>query len=345
MYRALICILFLSFFFLPLQKAASQSVRPYAGEFLQLGVGARSLALGGAAVSISSDATAGYWNPAGLTKLEYPMLTGMHEARFDNTVKYDYGALAVPIGRDASAAISVLHIGIDDIKDTRSALVDRNNNGLFDGDDYIDYTKVKSFGNYDWAVLLSYGKEYDTTLSYGVNAKFISRKLDQQNTAVGLGADIGFRYKLDDAITLGALAQDITTTLLSYSTGTKELVSPTLKVGGSYKLNIADSGYHRLLFVSDLDLRFENRGVVAQVHAGPISGDFHFGAEYQMGNLLAVRAGYNDLNMFSVGAGIKLSKLNIDYSFLSFNRQDQLGNTHRISFGFSLEQPKWKRKE
>jgi hypothetical protein len=47
--------------------------------------------------------------------------------------------------------------------------------------------------------------------------------------------------------------------------------------------------------------------------------------------------------MFSIGAGVKLPKLNIDYSFLSFNSQDQLGNTHRVSFTITFEQAKWKR--
>lgn len=327
---------------LPLISRA-QSIQNYAGEFLQLGVGARSLAMGGAAISTANDATAGYWNPAALNLLSYPSVSGMHEARFDNTVKYDYGALAIPLSASSSASVSVLHIGVSDIKDTRSALVDRNNNGVFDDDDYIDYTKVRSFGNHDWGVLLSYAKAIDTNFSYGVNAKFISRQLDPQNSATGLGADVGARYQVNPSVAVAAVIQDVTTTLLSYTTGTKELISPTLKLGGSYLLDITDNGYHRVLLSSDADVRFENRGSVSEVHAGPLSADLHFGAEYQLGNLLAIRGGYNDLKMFSVGAGIKLGKLNIDYSFLSFNGEDELGNTHRISFSFTFEQPKWKR--
>ena len=73
-------------------------MRTYAGEFLQLGVGARSLALGGAAAAISDDVTAGYWNPAGLTAINYPTFGAMHEARFDNTVQYNYAAVALPLG-------------------------------------------------------------------------------------------------------------------------------------------------------------------------------------------------------------------------------------------------------
>ncbi|MFI5264224.1 MAG: hypothetical protein ACHQM6_06895, partial [Candidatus Kapaibacterium sp.] len=80
------------------------------------------------------------------------------------------------------------------------------------------------------------------------------------------------------------------------------------------------------------------------VHVGPLSSDFHFGLEYQFKRLIAIRAGYNDVKMFTVGAGLRLPRLSIDYAFQSFSAQDQLGNTHRISFTLSLEQEKWKRK-
>jgi hypothetical protein len=322
----------------------AQNVADYAGEFLQLGVGARSLALGGAGAAISEDATAGYWNPAGLGTLQFPMVTAMHETRFDGTVNYNYGALAVPLDARTTVALSILNIGISGILDTRNALVDANNNGQLDPNEYLDYNKVSQFSNYDWVGLLSFAKALDSSLSWGVNAKIIYRRLDPQTTATGLGFDLAARYKPWDALTLGAVAQDITTTLLSYSTGTKELVSPTIKLGAAYVWRITDDGAHRLMPTVDADLRFEDRGSVAQVHAGPISADLHEGLEYQFKNLFALRGGYNDMNMWSVGAGISFSKLHIDYAYLGFNGQDQLGATHRVSISFLLDQPKWKRK-
>src|SRR5690348_4596270 len=82
------------FFFLILLLSANssfaQSFAAYAGEFLQLGTGARSLAMGNAAIVSSNDATVGYWNPAGLSDILYPSIVGMHEARFDNTVQHDF---------------------------------------------------------------------------------------------------------------------------------------------------------------------------------------------------------------------------------------------------------------
>ena len=45
------------------------------GEFLLLGAGARGLALGGAYAAMASDASALYYNPAGLSLMERPEAT------------------------------------------------------------------------------------------------------------------------------------------------------------------------------------------------------------------------------------------------------------------------------
>ena len=338
--------------------ARAQSVVNYSGEFLQLGVGARSLAMGGTGAAISGDATAGYWNPAGLTELQFPMVTGMHESRFDATVKYDYGAVGIPLDARTSAGLSVLHLGIGDIRDTRNALVDLNNNGQLDPDEYLNYSKVRSFSNYDWVAIISFAhgagpnvvhllspstdSQSVASVAWGVNAKIIYRRLDPQTTASGIGFDVGTRYHLNDAITLAAVAEDITTTLLSYSSGTKELVSPTVKFGADYRWYLTADGAHRLMPTIDADMRFEKR--VGQIEAGPLSLDLHEGIEYAYKNVFALRAGYNEMNMWSAGAGIAFSKFHVDYAYLSMSGQDGLGPTHRISFSILLDQPKWKRK-
>jgi hypothetical protein len=310
---------------------------------MQLGVGARSMALGGAGAAISEDVTAGYWNPAGLTKLRYPSVAGMYESRFDGTVRYNYGAFGAPMGTDASIGLSVFNISIPGIKDTRNAWIDMNQNGSVDPDDRFDTSKVKTFSNYDWGIYLSYAKTADSQLSYGATAKVLLRKLEEENSALGFGFDIGVRYLLTERIVLAATAQDITTTLLSYTTGTKELVTPTLKLGTAFHVFVTEDGYHRLIPTLDADVKFDSRGKTAMVAAGPLSADFHLGMEYRFGELFAIRGGYSEQKALTFGAGVKLPKLNVDYAFMSFNNRDQLGNTHRISFAFTFEQEKWKR--
>jgi hypothetical protein len=104
---------------------------------------------------------------------------------------------------------------------------------------------------------------------------------------------------------------------------------------------ITSDGANRLMPTLDADIRFEKR--VGQVEVGPLSLDLHEGIEYAYKNLFAIRAGFNEMRMWSAGAGIAFSKFHVDYAYLGMNAQDQLGPTHRISFSILLDQPKWKR--
>ena len=46
-----------------------------AASFLDIGIGARSLSMGGAFVAVADDPTALYWNPAGMVTVSYTHLT------------------------------------------------------------------------------------------------------------------------------------------------------------------------------------------------------------------------------------------------------------------------------
>ena len=59
---------------------------------LRMGVDARALSMGGAYVAMASDATAGYWNPAGLADIEKASLTAMYSADMSYDRSYNYFA-------------------------------------------------------------------------------------------------------------------------------------------------------------------------------------------------------------------------------------------------------------
>lgn len=309
----------------------------YAGEFMAIGVGGRALGLGGAYAGIASDVTAGYWNPAGLSHLMYPQITLMHDERFGGLVNYDYGAVATPFGHEASLGFSVIRLGVDNIPDTRNAGVDINGNPLppdqWQNADHTDPSRVTYYNSADWAFLVTYAKQMTGDLSLGVNLKIIRRDMEV-GSATGIGFDIGAQYRPTDRILLGANFQDVTTTLIAWSTGTNELISPTLKAGAGY---IIDMFGGRLIPAFDTDIRFENRRTAANAYIGPVSFDFHGGLEYDFRNLVAVRAGYSDIGSLNFGTGIHLPRFDIDYTFARFNGDDQLGNTHRISLTFTLQ--------
>ena len=55
--------------FAAVSKGAIAEEGSHAAEFLSHGVGARALGMGSSFVSIADDATAAYWNPAGLVQI------------------------------------------------------------------------------------------------------------------------------------------------------------------------------------------------------------------------------------------------------------------------------------
>lgn len=315
----------------------------YAGEFMAIGVGGRPLGMGGAYVALANDATAGYYNPAGLIRLNYPQISLMHDERYGNLVNYDFASVAIPYKADMSFGISVMRLGVDGIPDTRKALYDANGDGILDiNTDKLDVSQISEFSDQDWAFYFTFAKKYNSNISFGANVKVISRKIAEYS-AMGVGFDIGAIYTPYENLMLGVNVQDITTTIVAWSTGRNELITPTLKVGSAYALDIWGG---KIIPALDFDIRFENRQYASQFNIGPVSFDPHVGLEYNFRNLFSVRAGYNDVKQFTIGAGVKLPKLNIDYSFARFNMSetDRLPDTHRISLILSIEEPKFLRK-
>jgi hypothetical protein len=327
---------------LPLRESSGETgVAKYAGEFISLGVGARALALGGAYVALANDVTAGYWNPAGLSRIDYPEFMLMHDEAFGSLVNHDYAAAAIPVGKSASLGLSVIRLGVDDIPDTRNAGVDIDGNVTYDPNEFsrIDPNRVTFFNSADWAFYFTYSKRHSENFSYGANLKFIRRDLGD-HSATGIGFDIGAWYSPWENLALGVNLQDITTTFLAWDTGRNELISPTLKMGGAFFLEALGG---RFAPAVDFDVRFENRRYASTAHLGPVSIDVRAGLEYQFKDLVALRVGYSDVKQLTMGAGLHFPMLNIDYSFAKFDGVDQLGNTHRISLMLTLESDQYQR--
>jgi hypothetical protein len=313
---------------------AGTGVGKYAGEFMSIGIGARALGMGGAFTALANDVTAGYWNPAGLSKINYPQLSLMHTEQFGSLINYDYAAVGFPFGKNSSLGISIIRLGVDGIPDTRKALIDENGNGVFDDADRLDYNKITYFNAADWAIYFTYSKKSSENFAYGANLKIIRREMSVGN-ATGIGFDLGVQYSPLDNLLLGANFQDVTTTLVAWNTGTNELISPTLKIGSAYFIEALGG---RFAPAFDVDVRFENRRYASNLNLGPVSFDMHTGLEFDFKNTAAIRVGYSDIGTANFGAGIHLPKFDIDYTFSTSKITDERFNdTHRVSIRFTFE--------
>lgn len=302
----------------------------YAGEFLSIGVGARALGMGGAFTSVANDVTAGYWNPAGLAELSNTHLILMHDERFAGIVNYDYIGLALKPVSLFSFAFSIIRVGVDDIPYTNNAFLDNNGNGIFDPDiDRLDPEKISFISSSDWIMITSFARSINEKFSFGGNVKFIYRKIGE-NSGIGIGFDIGIKYKFS-GFTIGAILKDATSTLIAWDTGRNELVTPSIIAGISREFEIL---WGKFIPSVDLITRFEGRNKTSMLGTDFVSLDLNLGGEYTFKEKISIRSGFTENKELTLGAGLKLNRLDVDYSFAKFN--SELGNTHRISLKFSL---------
>lgn len=313
----------------------------YAGEFLSLGAGARAAGLGGAATALSNDVTAGYYNPAALSEISHLQAAIFHESRFSGQINYDYLAGALPLDAMQTVGISAIRIGLDGIKDSRNALDDANGNGRIDEDDRIDESRITIGGAADWAIFGSYSRRLDDQLSVGGNLKLLYRTV-LDHSAWGLGIDLSALYKPVENLALGATLTDATKSLMTWDTGNQEFIVPQLKLGAAYRYPITEN--HAVTPVIDASLRFEGREQTTMLDLGLASMDFGGGLEYSFRDRVFVRGGYSEFSQITLGVGVKLPKLNIDYAFVKPNAdQEILGPSHRISLRLTLEEERFAR--
>jgi hypothetical protein len=130
---------------------AQSQFRKYSNEFLNIGVGARGLAMGSAQVASVKDGTAGYWNPAGLTGVKDNASANlMHAEYFSGIGKFDYASIAFPMaGNKRTLGITAIRFAVDDIPNTLF---------LVEPDGTINYNNIKEFSSADYAFLVSLGQ-------------------------------------------------------------------------------------------------------------------------------------------------------------------------------------------
>jgi hypothetical protein len=300
------------------------SAAKYAGEFTYLGLGARALAMGGAYVSLADDGFASYWNPAGTAGGPHQAVF-MHSTTFGGLVTYDAAGYSRPLA-GAGCGIVLFRLSVTDIPQTGNALLDINHNGVMDPGERLDYGKITYADNTEWFLLANYSRTLPSGFAAGGNLKLVYKSVGS-SSAWGFGLDAGALKELPWRLTAGIHVTDITTTYLAWSTGRKELITPTARLGLSWRPRFGTAA--PLIFSGAADVRFEGRAVSAQYHIGPASADLHLGWEYWIRERLALRLGL-DQGRFAAGAGLRLGRFSVDYAFLG---SSELGSSTRISGG------------
>jgi len=339
---------------------AFSQFRKYSNEFLNIGAGARGLAMGGAQVASVMDATAGYWNPAGLVNVrDFPSLSLMHAEYFAGIGKYDYASMAIPLSdKKRTIGLSILRFGVDDIPNTLF---------LVEPDGSLNYNNIRSFSSADYGFLFSYAQYVKNTddkkISFGGNAKVIHRNVGSFAKAWGFGIDAGVQI-LTKKWKLALVARDLTTTFNAWSFSftdkekealyltnndipvkSTELTSPRLIAGGAYDFRLNKN--LNLLAEANLDITFDGKRNTV-ISSNPVSIDPKLGVELGYKHIIHFRAGVNNFQQAladgdtlnikkvwiyqpSLGVGFKLKNVTIDYAFTNLANQSNPLYSHIFS--------------
>ena len=296
-----------------LLTGAVHAASRYAGEFLGLGAGARSAALGSAYVALADDATAGYWNAAGLSALSSRQVHLTHSEHFSGLIQRDFVAIARPGRLLHGMALSLVRMGIDDIHFTE--LPDPLQPPSTDNRPLIASTEQSA----DYALYLSGSRRLGARLSLGLSAKAIYRQVASIN-AYGFGLDLGVRYQLSHQIALAANVRDATTTPIVWNTDSTDRIQPSLLLGVAYAIPIAEGQTTALLATRS--------GGDASTATDDVP--LNAGLEYRH-RYIALRAGLEEGRQ-SFGLGLTPHRnLDLDLAYL---QHDALEATYQLSASF-----------
>jgi hypothetical protein len=348
------------------QQFSFAQFRKYSNEFLNIGAGARGLAMASAQVASVNDGTAGYWNPAGLVYVkDNPQVNLMHAEYFAGIGKYDFGSVAIPLKDNKRVlGLTLLRFAVDDIPNTIF---------LVEPDGSINFSNIQTFSSADYAFLISLAQQIKTSgrtkISGGINAKIIHRKAGDFASAWGFGFDAGLQI-VNDKWKIGIMARDVTTTFNAWSFSlndkmrevfyltqndipvkSTELTAPKLILGGDYNFKL-NKNLH-LMAEINASLTFDGRRNTV-LSSNVVSVDPMMGLELAWKNVFFVRGGVNNFQKAiddnditnqkkvwiyqpGVGAGFRVSDVQIDYAFTNLANQSNPLYTHVFSLKVDLK--------
>lgn len=270
---------------------------------LRMGVGTRTLAMGGAGTAASMDATAGYWNPAGLgwtcgTQISAMHALGMEADRRMSFVaashRFDWGALGA----------SFLTAGMSDI----------------DGrDEAGQHTEMFSYGDLGLMLHGAYSADLGELglMSLGGTFKYLRETIDVavpgDDAATGFGFDIGVGVQPLEWMRMGVTLKDFATEVGDADNANK--VPMNLRGG------VALMPIQGFTFAFDLNHTEDENDM--KYHAG---AEFAFPLSEDFGG--AMRLGLNDGSL-TAGLGLAVKMVEFNYAFIE-EPEEFLGESHRL---------------
>ena len=308
-----------------------------AGSFLRIPVGAQAIGMGGAYVSLVNDATALYWNVAGIAGQNQNEFIGVHSDWIAG-VSFDFAALVISLQEFGSIGFNITSLSMDDMK-VRTVEKPEGTGEFFEAGDL--------------AIALSYARFLSDRFAIGFTAKYIQQKIWHMK-AGAFAIDMGTTFKTDlfSGMIIGASISNFGSSMQLSGRDTRRFsrIDET-KLGSNERIpqNIEmDSWDLPLVIQFGLSTRAyydENFSWTVAVDAVNPSDNYksvNVGTELMYRDFLFFRTGYSALFLddaeggLSFGVGLKsasiLTQAVIDFDY-AFRDMGRLQEVHTFSIG------------
>ncbi|MEN8192690.1 MAG: PorV/PorQ family protein [Bacteroidota bacterium] len=309
--------------------------------FLQMEIGARAIGLGGAYVGVADDATALFWNSAGIGLVQNGNAVYQFGSRYAD-IAHHYAGFVYGLGNDDKIGLMINYVDVGEMEIT--TLNDPDGTG-------------QNFSASNVAIGLTYARQLTDRVYVGIQGKFIQENIWMES-ASGFALDIGAIYNIEEkgvriGMNLCNLGPDMSMTgdnldfykdkVEGYpgsptpksTLSTKEFPLPMVfSMGMSMNFIgrntiLLPSSAHKLMLALSANDSFD----------APFRGNA--GLEYTWQDILSLRGGYHigyDTKDLSVGFGLNLESftsldITLDYVWNSYG---DLGAINIFSLGMNF---------
>jgi long-subunit fatty acid transport protein len=279
-------------------------------QFLQIPIGSRAEAMGGAVVGLADDASAVFWNPAGIVKVNNFQVFFSYINWFE---LFDLNAASIVYNAGELGSFGASMIIFNTGKMEITTETEPNGTGRY-------------FDAGDLAIGVSYARYLTDRFSVGVSVKYVYQNLTIAMAMTNFGgdlkydgSDLDFSHRKDDNFPISRLTPSRLTT--------EEYPLPlNFQVGIGF--DVFEYEFVKM------------KGAIDVTHPNDNKERAHFGTEFSFFDRLYLRGGYklnyDDQNV-TFGAGINLlwgsNAVYFDYAYSVY---DILPAVHRISLKLSL---------
>jgi len=292
-------------------------------QFLKVIPDARSTAMGEAYTSIANGADGLYWNPAAMMR---------SHALSINISQVDYIFDTKHFGTSISYAFNQFALGFtfSGVDYGEIEVTDVNHLGFLPDGTYNPGVTGETIQPGAFVVGIGGAQRLTNKFTYGINMKYVQEDMEVAQKSLlmwdmGILFETGFR-----TITLSATIRNFGPQVeyFDYSyplPQTMNIGISSYLIGGNSPL-LLKNDLHKLLVAFDL------------VQPRDYDQQYNIGLEYTFRNIMILRAGYKinyDTEGLTLGTGLRLKGLGIDYSYCSYGKY--LSAVHRFSLSFNRE--------